>query len=365
MAELGVTASAISVASIAIQVGDSIIKLKDFWNHVKEAPEEIKWLIEEIETLSFVLSGVESSKARDDPPHLEPAFASRCLELCRKGAGILEAVVKEADEEIRKRKRVGGVKAVLKKGMIERLKERLRSAQLMLMLSNQAYSEPLQKQRHELQRKWAELQQRQLDELRTCASQSTDVVLSLHTTVGQQTLLASSSLCNSAPFHTASDCGSLEHTAGRVQKAQKRQQTFLVRLRGPRWLPLISRVLEISGRKAPSGWNFSIRTYNTVAWNSPVMHAVRRGELSKLQGLITDGKASLLDCSEDDETIERKDFSICFVVLYGRMLKKSRTNTSQAAVLNGELEIAKFIISQGFDYTDGPGFSSWALIYCD
>jgi len=141
MAELGVAASAISVASIAIQVGDSIIKLKDFWNHVKEAPEEIKWLMEEIQNLGLVLSGVESSKAHNDPLHLEPAFANRCLELCRKGASILEAVVKEADEEIRKRRKVGGVKAVLKKGTIERLKERLRSSQLMLMLSNQAYSE--------------------------------------------------------------------------------------------------------------------------------------------------------------------------------------------------------------------------------
>ncbi|TVY13607.1 hypothetical protein LARI1_G008209 [Lachnellula arida] len=280
MAELGVAASAISVASIAIQVGDSIIKLKDFWNHVKEAPEEIKLLIEEIETLGSVLSGVESSKARDDPPHLEPAFASRCLELCRKGAGILEAVVKEADEEIRKRKRVGGVKAVLKKGTIERLKERLRSAQLMLMLSNQAYSEALQKQRHELQREWAELQQRQLDELKTCVSQSTDVVLSLHTTVGQQASLVSPSFCNSAPSHTASDRDSLEHTAASVQKAQKRQQTFLAKLRGPRWLPLISRVLEISGSKAPFGWNLSIRTYNIVPSGSPVMDFARHGELS-------------------------------------------------------------------------------------
>ncbi|TVY41704.1 hypothetical protein LOCC1_G005526 [Lachnellula occidentalis] len=183
MAELGVAASAISIVSIAIQVGDSIIKLKDFWNHVKEAPEEIKWLMEEIETLGLVLSGVESSKAHDDPPHLEPAFASRCLELCRTGAGILEAVVKEAGEEIRKRRRVGGMKAVLKKGTIERLKERLRSAQLMLMLSNQAYSQALQKQRHELQREWAELQHRQLDELRTCIACIT-VTIQLYTFPG-------------------------------------------------------------------------------------------------------------------------------------------------------------------------------------
>lgn len=141
MAELGVAASAISIASIAIQVGDSILKLKTFWDHVKEAPEEIKYLIDEIETLNLVLSGFSSDETPNGPLSIEPAFSSRCLELCRKGAGILETVVKEIDVEIGKRKRVGSFKAVLKKGTIERLKERMRSAQLMLMLSNQAYSE--------------------------------------------------------------------------------------------------------------------------------------------------------------------------------------------------------------------------------
>ncbi|TVY32214.1 hypothetical protein LSUB1_G008307 [Lachnellula subtilissima] len=342
MAELGVAASAISIASIAIQVGDSIIKLKDFWNHVKEAPEEIKWLMEEIETLGFVLSGVESSKAHSDPLHLEPAFANRCLESCRKGASILEAVVKEADEEIRKRRKVGGVKAVLKKGTIERLKERLRSAQLMLMLSNQAYSErrALQKQRHELHREWAELQQRQLDELRTSVSQSTDVVLSLHTTVGQQASLASPSLCNSRPSHAATASDSLERTDASVQKAQKRQQTFLARLGGPRWLPLIGRVLEVSGSRAPCGWNFSIRTYNVVSRHSPAMQFAARGKLSELQKLITEGKASLLDRDE-----------------YGRTLLS-------IAVANQRLEIVKFIIGQGFDDTGHPsifftGITRW------
>jgi len=141
MAELGVAVSVISIASIAIQIGDSLIKLKSFWDHVKEAPSEIRWLIEEIETLNIALSEIEPSKAQNGLPPLEPAFSTRCLELCRKGASILEVVVKEADEEIQKGKKVGSIKVMLKKGKMEVLKERLRNAQLMLILSNQTYSE--------------------------------------------------------------------------------------------------------------------------------------------------------------------------------------------------------------------------------
>jgi hypothetical protein len=142
MAELlGVIASGISVASIAIQVGDSVLKLKSFWDTITNAPEDIKYLINEIETLSLILSDIGKSEKQGDLPLVGLESAKKCLELCEKGSGILEAVVKELDEKIGKGKRIGGFKAALKKGMIERLRDRLRSAQFMLMLSNQTYYE--------------------------------------------------------------------------------------------------------------------------------------------------------------------------------------------------------------------------------
>jgi len=49
--------------------------------------------------------------------------------------------VKGLDDQIGKGKKIGGFKAMLKKGMIEKLRDRLRSAQFMLMLSNQTYYE--------------------------------------------------------------------------------------------------------------------------------------------------------------------------------------------------------------------------------
>jgi cell division protein FtsX len=48
-------------------------------------------------------------------------------------------VVKEVEANIKRRKRVGSVKAVLKRDAIEKLKERLMTAQSMLMLSNNMY----------------------------------------------------------------------------------------------------------------------------------------------------------------------------------------------------------------------------------
>jgi hypothetical protein len=55
MAELGVAASALEIASLLIQVVDSISKLMSFCDVVKEVPEEIGYLIEEIEILELLL----------------------------------------------------------------------------------------------------------------------------------------------------------------------------------------------------------------------------------------------------------------------------------------------------------------------
>ena len=133
MADIKLSGSGLGVGSLALQIGDCVIRLKGFWDVVKEAPEEIKNLIEEIETLSLVLSGFEGGE------HPEHDATSRCFQLCKRAVGILDSLVKEVESEITKRKRVGSVKAVLKKGEIEKLRQRLATAQSMLMLSNNIY----------------------------------------------------------------------------------------------------------------------------------------------------------------------------------------------------------------------------------
>jgi hypothetical protein len=142
MAEmLGIAASGMGVASLAIQIGDSVMKLKDFWNAVKEAPEEVEYLIEEIETLSLVLSDIGGNGNQDNLSQIDSAASKKCQDLCRRGAEVLSTVVRDAEQEIAKKKRFGSVKLVLKKGIQDKLRDRLRTVQIMLILSNQTYTE--------------------------------------------------------------------------------------------------------------------------------------------------------------------------------------------------------------------------------
>lgn len=137
MADISLAGSGLGIASLPLQVGDCIMRLKGFWDAVKDAPEEIKHLIDEIETLSLVLSNFEIS----EQPELVlwNDATSRCFQFCKKAIGILDSVVKEVEAELRKRRGVGSIKAVLRRDAIEKLKERVMTAQSMLILANNMY----------------------------------------------------------------------------------------------------------------------------------------------------------------------------------------------------------------------------------
>jgi hypothetical protein len=144
MAEiLGVVASGISVAQIAGQVASSIIKLKDYWNQISDAPTDINRLLREIESLNFILCHVQ-----DDWASFEHGKSNlgiqKSLELCIEGADELCALVNRLREKVEVnrgwKRKLGAVKVVLKKEEIKEMKRRMKSAISLLSLSYQCHT---------------------------------------------------------------------------------------------------------------------------------------------------------------------------------------------------------------------------------
>ena len=123
MAELvGVVASGISIATLAAQIASSVIKLKGYWSELKEAPEDIRLLIEEVEDVQLVLADIEEDR-RCNPISQTASgsiSASRCLERCKKGADLLKNLADELGAEItsssKRKKAWASAKVILKKG---------------------------------------------------------------------------------------------------------------------------------------------------------------------------------------------------------------------------------------------------------
>ena len=147
MAELvGVVASGISIGTFAAQITSSFVKLKTFWDEVRDIPEDIQDLIEELEDLYYLLTDLEEDRQRNPVSSLilDSTTTSRCLSRCKQGADQLKELTDELNSDIQKRSKLGkkwvSTKVVFKKERLERYKKRLERAIRLLSLSHQLYT---------------------------------------------------------------------------------------------------------------------------------------------------------------------------------------------------------------------------------
>ncbi|KAE8452633.1 hypothetical protein EG329_013892 [Mollisiaceae sp. DMI_Dod_QoI] len=267
MAEIGLIASGMGIASLGIQIGSGIIKLKQLWDDVKDAPEEIQYLLDEIETLSQVLSAVDDNEGL-------PQSAAKSLELCSKGATLLKSILDDLQASVGKRKRLGGLKSVLKKGTVDRLRERLKA---------------LNNQHHASQKELAIAHQRELQELKLTFSQSittasfasqqhiTSVTNSRITEVTEVTEEAEDVVQSQSTVQFESKDG--ERNCRKLPRRYASQRRFMARFQTPRWFSTHVRALEICCAKAPFGWDFSIRPYQIVPRDSEIFEYAADGNI--------------------------------------------------------------------------------------
>ncbi|KAF8859459.1 hypothetical protein BDZ45DRAFT_801587 [Acephala macrosclerotiorum] len=177
------------------------------WDDVQDAPDEIQSLLEGIETLCQVLSSCDDENL--------PKSAMKCLEFCSK---------------------------------VDRLRERLKSAQFMLMLASQSFFASLQKQHHEIQCDWAIAHQRELQELNFwCSQQGSNVqnldLLAVSTDLKDSTLIP---LCRgvSQPQRISVPVSKAVGWPNRPLSASSRRGRVLVRLQTPKWLSVYIRAVR-------------------------------------------------------------------------------------------------------------------------
>jgi len=139
MAEvLGIFASSVALGQLAGAITSSVIKLKGYWDQVKDAPAEIHYLLQEIEVLSQILSRMQKQNTHDTA-FTPNAWLQQCFNLCNQSATELSRLVEEMTLRIdggsRWQRKVGCTKVVLKKDEIKILKGRLKSSIRLLNLA--------------------------------------------------------------------------------------------------------------------------------------------------------------------------------------------------------------------------------------
>jgi hypothetical protein len=147
MAELvGVLASGISIGTLATQIGSSIAMLKNYWDEVKEVPEAVNSLLEDIEDLHSILADIDEDQARNPVSSLllDSTSTTKCLTHCRRAAMRLKELVDELGADIDAsstlRKKRAAVKVVLKEKKVERYMNKLERTVRLLTLSHHCYT---------------------------------------------------------------------------------------------------------------------------------------------------------------------------------------------------------------------------------
>jgi hypothetical protein len=103
MAELvGVIAGAITFGNVVAQLATSIKRLKDCWEQVHDAPEDIKWLIRDIEIFGLILAEVEEDLAQESAASSFTNSKStvQSLRLCREASEELDILIRDLGRDI-------------------------------------------------------------------------------------------------------------------------------------------------------------------------------------------------------------------------------------------------------------------------
>lgn len=135
MAEiLAVVASGIAVAQAAQSLGEIAVSLSRLWRDIKDVPNTIRDLVEELEVAGKVFSVIESELEPPPESGSTPLTSLQCLtiERCRQAHKDLGALVDDLRADIassrRRKKLLASVKVVLKKDTLEAYERRLQRA---------------------------------------------------------------------------------------------------------------------------------------------------------------------------------------------------------------------------------------------
>ncbi|KAJ5599334.1 hypothetical protein N7450_000401 [Penicillium hetheringtonii] len=283
MAEvIGVVSGAITFATIIAQVTESIITIKEYCSQCRDATDDLRYLIRDLELFELILAEMEQDISQKDL-----ALALRgsqhvmqSLQFSREATTTLQAISDEIALKIqsssRLRRSYAAAKIVMQRGKMERYMTRLRNAIQLLSLSQQCYTRFV------------------MTQLLTNAKQDKRTGLPAEKLpsryVGYMTERKENHFISETPESSNNPTeGVSQGKVPRYAQASK----YLWRLSLPLWIS--TKALEIYSERLCHGWQWVFRTYNVIPSTSKVVSLTVAGKLEDLQNLFATKQASPFD----------------------------------------------------------------------
>ncbi|KAI1453100.1 hypothetical protein F4805DRAFT_388003 [Annulohypoxylon moriforme] len=300
MAEvLGVAASGIAIIQISVQVGSAILKFKKLWDEVRDVPDDIANLLEQIDCLSPVISEVESNLSQGDlPSTIWDGLASKhTVRYCRNALQSLTDMTDQLNMQIttarKGRRKAAAFKVLLKKDSLRKFEKRLEHAIRMLALAQQSYHVALTRvQPNIIVEKFTALtltgnlkqiqsnsepEPKPETEERTIQSRSQKQPRGIRTTTN---------------FCWGPRKSTRPGIFGRISTASSTLGHAIL-VQSPTWLSW--RSWELHSIKATGSWQYNLRSYSVVPDDSEIMELAKRGHSNDMRKLFEAGLASPYD----------------------------------------------------------------------
>lgn len=142
---IGVVSGTLTFATVAAQVTKSIVKINDFWDQLRDAPDDVRYIARELKMFYGIIAGIEQDLSQESMASaLEKSQHTRqSFEWCKQAAEELGAVADDLAQDIRPNGRLKrsyvSLRVVMKKGQLEKYTARLHNSIHLLGLSRQCY----------------------------------------------------------------------------------------------------------------------------------------------------------------------------------------------------------------------------------
>ena len=131
MAELlGLVSGGAGIASLAVQIGQAVVRLKELYDCMRNAPKEVTALVDELLLLARLLERLRSDDDESD-------LWQECYEYCKRTRDTLSQLADQIATKLRTAKTRGRLKWVLNSDSIAKQREKLDSAKTLLLLAQQ------------------------------------------------------------------------------------------------------------------------------------------------------------------------------------------------------------------------------------
>lgn len=295
-AVVGVAAAGVGFASLAIQLLDSIQKLKAFHGKIKNAPSALEDLIFDLETIGRQLDLLERHKSCDTS---EAELLARCVSRCHMRTDRIQALVSKMQRIGDNNARLGRFYLAFKDPDVAKLVAELEQAKSSLNSSMLTFYFDRQSKFLQEQAATTKHHNMQLALISTHMQANTSALTSLADRAIDQCSVSTVLHSHSPHLRRQSEClqdtDVVSRQVKRAPKRGERNRTWQFTIRFPRLI--CSQIWNLSAVRAEFGWDLKLRTSTARDPDSEVFYRCLTGDVRAVQRMIAEGEASPRDHS--------------------------------------------------------------------